>query len=639
MRCLLLISLLLLAAAPAAAQHGFGAREQWQPQLAPADPRLDQPVAIELTGRAAVPVTEMLSEATGVSLAVAPEDLATVGERKLTIISNRLTLKTIMVQIPEALQECHWDIDTSGDEPTYLLHRNAGAGQTLERQQASRRQQATQTVQQLRAACLDDVRRALAMSPEQLAELEQTDLFLARAARHPDFRALMQSLLALPEDSMAELREAGHTTLNYADAPPEVQRAARLVLDQHRRWLEWVRSWPPEAERPPYWDEIDDWDARLADLEAQFESGEDLPIIYAHFGGREVGFGPIIFVGEESAVLLPARYTRSFIPGNYYHFLLAETGDDDKAAIATVEHLSKEWRELRDRRQWSEDDWVEPSDPRLHQQVSAPTTFVEGWGDRTDLSDLQQLIAERTGLSIISDYFTRGPIGLYPGQRPLGGPLWRDLYVLGQAGRFEWDLVGDCLVFHREDWYRLAHSELPESFIEKYRSKLEDQERFTLDDMAQLAFELEHRPHPPQPRFRGIGRFAIPRDLLDAGADAVSGPYRGMLLLYHALTPEERSAARTPDGLPLSQLPPSKQRAVADHVLPLGVPRASLQTSVPDFVAGTVFLVKASPADGNDGPPSQYELKLRYPPDPSLSDGDFTLTVRVAPPLPPSAPD
>ena len=203
MRCLLLISLLLLAAAPAAAQHGFGAREQWQPQLAPADPRLDQPVEIELIGRAAVPVTEMLSEATGVSLGVAPEDLATVGERKLTIISNGPTLKTIMVQIPEALQECHWDIDTSGDEPVYLLHRNAGAGQTLERQQASRREHATQRVQELRAACLDDVRRALAMSPEELAELEQTDLFLARAARHPDFRALMQSLLELKNNITA----------------------------------------------------------------------------------------------------------------------------------------------------------------------------------------------------------------------------------------------------------------------------------------------------------------------------------------------------------------------------------------------------------------------------------------------------
>jgi len=69
---------LLLAAAPAAAQHGLGAREQWQPQIADTDTRLQQSVEIEILGRAAVPALAMLSEATGASLSVAPEDLATV---------------------------------------------------------------------------------------------------------------------------------------------------------------------------------------------------------------------------------------------------------------------------------------------------------------------------------------------------------------------------------------------------------------------------------------------------------------------------------------------------------------------------------------------------------------------------------
>jgi len=49
-----------------------------------------------------VPALELLSQATGVSLGVAPEDLDTVGERKLTIISKGLTLKANKVQLPEA---------------------------------------------------------------------------------------------------------------------------------------------------------------------------------------------------------------------------------------------------------------------------------------------------------------------------------------------------------------------------------------------------------------------------------------------------------------------------------------------------------------------------------------------------------
>jgi hypothetical protein len=92
----------------------------------PADRRLDQRDEMEILGRAAVPALTLLSEQTGVSLGGASEDLNTVGERKLTIISKGLLLKGIMVQLAEALQECHWDIDDSGDKPVYLLHRKMG---------------------------------------------------------------------------------------------------------------------------------------------------------------------------------------------------------------------------------------------------------------------------------------------------------------------------------------------------------------------------------------------------------------------------------------------------------------------------------------------------------------------------------
>jgi|GEM_PF-2663388 len=116
------------------AQH-LGARVQWQPEITDSDPRLHQTVETEIIGCAAVHALSKLSSATGVALAVAPENRTTVGERKITIISKTVPLKALMVQIPEALQECHWDIDTSRGEPVYLLHRNAGVD--VERQERS----------------------------------------------------------------------------------------------------------------------------------------------------------------------------------------------------------------------------------------------------------------------------------------------------------------------------------------------------------------------------------------------------------------------------------------------------------------------------------------------------------------------
>ncbi len=61
----------VLSFSPAHAQH-LGARVQWQPQIADADPRLQQPVEIEILGRAAVPALKLLSQATGVMLADEP---------------------------------------------------------------------------------------------------------------------------------------------------------------------------------------------------------------------------------------------------------------------------------------------------------------------------------------------------------------------------------------------------------------------------------------------------------------------------------------------------------------------------------------------------------------------------------------
>ena len=47
MRRLLALVLLIVAVGPAFAQHGLGAREQWQPQVADTDERLQQSLEIE----------------------------------------------------------------------------------------------------------------------------------------------------------------------------------------------------------------------------------------------------------------------------------------------------------------------------------------------------------------------------------------------------------------------------------------------------------------------------------------------------------------------------------------------------------------------------------------------------------------
>src|SRR5512137_1505652 len=106
---LLLALLLLVSSASCRAAdtgHRPGRRDQWMPQTEH-DPRLQQPVRIEIIGSSAADAMKLLSGKTGISLGVTAEDRDTVGERKLTIIAQGCSLKSLLVQIPEALQECH----------------------------------------------------------------------------------------------------------------------------------------------------------------------------------------------------------------------------------------------------------------------------------------------------------------------------------------------------------------------------------------------------------------------------------------------------------------------------------------------------------------------------------------------------
>ena len=558
MRHLLLLVLVsaVVPSLPVHAQH-LGSRVQWQPETMAVDARLDQPVAIEILGRAAVPALSLLSDATAVSLTVAPEDLNTVGERKLTTISQDLSLKAIMVQLQEALQECHWDIDASGEAPVYLLHRNAGVDQTmewLEQRDAARRAGQRRAE---RANRLEEARRALKLSPEELAELEQTDPLLARSVRDAHARDLLEIVLSLPSEQAEQFRETGILRLDYGPAPERLQQAMQRIAAWYlSRWAaeglpEEVRHWP---------DHLGHAVITFQDHGVEHGWGVwlslDLP--------TESGFGS----GIHDVALHP-RYCNLDEGQPCYTRLLVATGvADEDAAFQMVIARDKEGfrvddakREARRRREW-----IEPTDPALLQ------TIVLGDAKFDDFAQLQALIANHTGLPIVSDYFTvRAPY--LSDEVRQGLPLWRLLYLIGEERDEEvylWRKRGDCLVFHRADWPRLAKREFPEWLITNCRARIQDHGEFTLYDLAEIAVILESR---------ALSASAAPGDLQRAGMHWLGPALRWGLLLYASLSPQQRDAIRTPEGLPCSDMTVAQREQVIQRALrrPVPLPREQAQ--------------------------------------------------------------
>jgi hypothetical protein len=550
MRRLLLSLLLLLAAAPALAQHGLGAREQWQPQIGDTDARLQQSVEIEILGRAAVPALAMLSQATGVSLTVAPENLPTVGERKLSIFAQGCTLKDIMVQTQEALQECHWDIDESSDPPVYLLHRNAGVEYTQKWLSEQRALAAAEEERPQREARVDQARRALRMSPEELAELEQSDLLLARSVQHPAARSAMEAFLSLGPEAMETFLSTGHLDLKFADAPERVQQEARKAAE------------PLDS---PEFESFGGTAITPEKLKQAKESPDTWRIQYSYFATLETDDGCIFFTllvpvaasyGPLQGVAVPPRRADEF-PGGRLHGLLVETGTPEAEAEQILrqqaDELGVEAQQGHARQRDRE--WVEPADPRLH----VPVTLRVEEDDFLQFCDIQALIARQTGFSVIADYFIQWPKPLPESARG-EMPLWCLLYLLGERWNYKWESAGHCLVFHHSEWYELAPGEVPESVLQTYCQRLEAEGKLTLDDFAGFAIALGDKP----------GRFnRLPRDLDATYSFAQS---KWAFRFYATLSPHQAEQARAPEGLPLEAMTTPQRRVVHERAAHLDPP-------------------------------------------------------------------
>jgi hypothetical protein len=577
-----------LAALPASAQH-LGSRQQWQPQTEN-DPRLQQPVRLEIIGRAAITGLPMLSEKTGVSLGVAPENLDTVGERKFTAIAQGCTLKAIMVQLCEALQECHWDVDRSDEHLVYLLHRNADADLAEAQQDPNTPSPVEAEQKEARRARLEATRAALKMTPEELTELEKTEPILARVVRDPRTRMLMEGILSLSQDQLAGFVDNGSAGGLYFELPAATQRAADLLLDTY------VEDFRRKAAQPNAGEQAEENGPRLERLLAGLKQckegrspdpGQDpssfLPLVVTvsdngsgYGGGIALGISLRLksdSYGTEQPVI-PARYLSALATGYATHWLrlLQATGVPDEAAAREIleangrepARLARDQLEARRKAEW-----IEPTDPDLLKTVNLARGLPQ-------VADWEQSLAAQTGLSLVSDHFSGGGRAV-TGEMAAGLPLWRTLYLLCESGlgekQMKWRKVGGCLVLRHLRWRQRVQEEAPESLVFAYQEKLRAQGGLTLDDLAAFASQ---RP----------GFTWLPRDLTRAGLTWARHA-RWSLGFYSSLIPAQLAQARTEAGLPYSEMTLAQRRQLADVVR-----RQSLLVSPQDLRAATFRLTE-----------------------------------------------
>lgn len=443
MRYLLIIIIFFILASSAIAQHSVAGRTQWQPTLpnAPQDARLDKRLTLDIVGQTTISALVTLSKQTGVSLAIAPEDLKTVGERKLTVFARDLSLRGLMIQIPVALQECHWDIVVNDGKTSYLLHRNTGAEKTIALLSERERRRREIGDRASREARIADLRRALAMSPQQLAELQKTDSTLARSVQYPEARTYVQALLSLPGDKMEQFLDTGRVQVEYATLPAEVREG---ISNPMRKGYEEV-----------------------------VKRGTDAHILAALKGNVDSLPSSSLVFGDD-------RELPSYSPTDpAFVYRIVGTKTDSRGLISTyslggglVQRRGEDAHSAEKRRS---KEWIRPVDAGLDRKtvLRAPGLTIQSDGTPSDvardgtvetagptmlLADVQKLLAETTGMSVISDSFFDGGSHALPKDALTGAPLWRILYELGELWDIKWQQAGSCLVFHHTRWFDINGS-------------------------------------------------------------------------------------------------------------------------------------------------------------------------------------
>jgi hypothetical protein len=434
---------------------------------------------------------------------------------------------------------------------------------------------------------LEAARGALQLSPEELKELEKTDLLLARTLMCPGPRAMIEGLFSLPAESLEELASTSTVLIDYEEAPQPLKEACRVfsrygadIGDLHR-----PGPWEPirfDVERPEK-----EWPEAPFEASIRYQlkpEGFTFMLLVQDLvptsSGPQPGF--IASCPPMSNVETTARWDE-------WARLLAATGTPDGDAVWK---LLSEWgsrRELEEKEEEERrraEEWAEPVDPDLQRTILLQPESHEAF------PEVQRMIAQETGLSVVSDYFT-----LFAYYVPDEGreelPLWRLLYVLSERWGYRWKKVGECLVFHHAQWYDMVRREIPEHVLAAYREKLRERGQFTLEEAAALAALMARAPD-----------VNVPDDLREAGLLPI-----GYIFSFFEIpmSAEQFEKARSAEGLSFEEMTEA-QRQKALEILEEWGGESALQEQ---YGQGRL-LIRESAYEPQEGRGTEVELQLRF---------------------------
>lgn len=177
-------------------------------------------------------------------------------------------------------------------------------------------------------------------------------------------------------------------------------------------------------------------------------------------------------------------------------------------------------------------------------------------GPRVTSADVLEVLHKATGQSIVADYFTR----VYePGAvSSVNAPLFDALCRLSDAMRMRWKRESGWLQFRSTGYFNEKRMEVSNATLNRWAASCREQGALTLNDLTEIAQLTD-----TQLNSRGMSDGARAIFGLTEWPIARNSQRRDLRFLA-LLTPPQREAATTEQGVPFAQMSPAQQSAFCE---------------------------------------------------------------------------
>ena len=516
------------------------------------DPRLDKKVTLEVSHAKLEDVVKQLSDQTGIVIKAGngKRDWR-VRERRVTIQAKDIRLGDLMDRISKLL---NYYLSRGGKdgEWTYLYWQDMRSRALEEEMLIAAREAAAQRTVKARQGALDMAEDALAMTSEEALKKRDKDPLLAYMGGTKAGRGFAQLLSALGTGYSTErdlMLRGRRVNMPLTGFSPALQQAVADATSggffaPHLTGENFQGLVPGQVIFEP------------ADSMGNSEMGAlgfgGLVFITSVPIGGAPGDGP--FGGGMPMSMFPLSSPNSPIGKLAGKFFLAiEEGKSLEEASKQIQSEMESTDFMADAlARESKTEKNPPTDPKLTREVELGKIPAgsDPEGSANDLSKAAAEISKATGNPVLMESFTKMmAVGRYlkPGKQP----FYKILIGLEKAG-YTWERSGDTLRIRPEDWALRRSYEISERWLGYYKTLLEKNGGFTLDEIAAMALELTDDQITNTMLSDTDLRFAV----IPLGDNMSKN--KNILRLYATLTAQQKAMLESEFGLAFAYLKPAQ---------------------------------------------------------------------------------